>query len=337
MSTLQRNAYFDNARLLFITLVVFGHLLQPFVAGSDLLGSLYTWIYTFHMPAFIMIAGYFAKGSKEPAYIGKLAKKLLIPYVIFQIIYTIYYFLIDKKGWLVDSIFYPHWSLWFLFSLFCWHLLLILYRKMPALVGIGIAVLLGVIIGYFDRVGHMFSLSRTFVFFPYFLIGYWLSEKHIHVLKQKKFQVTSVLILITTAALVYYLPHINSGWLLASQSYSSLGVDYTGSIYRFTVYLTSILIAFSVLALVPSRRFSFTVLGERTLYVYLLHGFIVQYFRQGEILQVSNVIEFIGLLVLSVLIVVILSSKCIMTVTEPIIEVSSKRFHRFIEKRRMET
>lgn len=337
MSELQRNAYFDNARLLFISLVVFGHLIQPFVSGSTPIASLYTWIYTFHMPAFIMIAGYFAKGSKDPSYIATLAKKLLIPYVIFQIIYTIYYFLIDKKGWLVDSIFYPHWSLWFLFSLFSWHLLLILYRKIPAFAGIALALLLGVIIGYFDQVGHMFSLSRTFVFFPYFLIGYWLSERHINLLKQKKLQISAVLILISTATLIYYLPHINSGWLLASKSYSSLGVEYAGSIYRLSVYLTSLLIAFSVLALVPRRRFSFTVLGERTLYVYLLHGFIVQYFRQGDILQANNLLEFSGIVLLSVVIVVLLSSKFMMTITEPIIEVSSKGWQELLDKRRLES
>src|SRR5690625_1678034 len=222
---MERNAYFDNAKLLLIFLVVFGHLIQPFIGDTKSLGTLYTWIYTFHMPAFIFLAGFFAKGSGNISYIIKLAQKLIIPYILFQSIYTGYYFFIGKSNWLTDSIFYPHWSLWFLFSLFCWHLLLILYRKVPALIGIGIAVFLGLVIGYFDKVGHAYSLSRTFVFFPYFLIGYWVSMDHIRLLKRRSFQIASILIMITIAVAIYYLPDINSGWLLASKSYSRLGVE----------------------------------------------------------------------------------------------------------------
>src|SRR5699024_11801154 len=82
------------------------------------------------MPAFIFLAGFFAKGAGNMSYITKLAKKLLIPYLIFLIIYTGYYFLIGKDGWQLEM-FYPHWALWFLFSLFSWHMLLILFKKMP--------------------------------------------------------------------------------------------------------------------------------------------------------------------------------------------------------------
>src|SRR5699024_2365766 len=83
----------------------------------------------------------------------------------------------------------------------------------------------------------------------------------------------------TVAVAIYYLPDINSGWLLASKSYGTLGVDYFGGFARLAVYGTSTLMAASVLAWVPERRVSITYLGERTLYVYLLHGFFIQYFR----------------------------------------------------------
>ena len=48
-----RNAYFDNAKLILIFLVVFGHMIQPFIDDSNAIHSLYTWMYTYHMPAFI--------------------------------------------------------------------------------------------------------------------------------------------------------------------------------------------------------------------------------------------------------------------------------------------
>lgn len=326
---MERNAFFDNARLLLITLVVFGHIIQPITFDSKSLASLYTWIYTFHMPAFIMIAGYFAKGSSDSKYLLTLVKKLLIPYVIFQIVYTGYYFLIDKKDWLIDSIFYPHWSLWFLFSLFCWHMLLILYKHVRPVVGIVIAIIIGVTIGYFDSIGHMFSLSRTFVFFPYFLIGYWISEQQMMALKRVPIKIASLVVMTVFAVAIYYLPDVNTDWLLASKSYGALGVEWGGSLFRFTVYMTSLLMAFSVLAWIPKRRFSFTKLGERTLYVYLLHGFIVQYLRQEDIIQVTNIFDFIGVIAITIIIVFLLSSKFFMTVTEPMIELSTRRWNDF--------
>src|SRR5699024_10344574 len=112
----------------------------------------------FHMPAFIFLAGFFAKGSGTIQYIVNLAKRLLIPYLIFQLLYTGYYFLIGKNNWATDHIFYPHWSLWFLISLFCWHLLLILYKKAPAYLGLTIALLSGIMIGYLDNIEQTFSL-----------------------------------------------------------------------------------------------------------------------------------------------------------------------------------
>ncbi len=330
---MDRNPYFDNAKLLLIFLVVFGHLIQPFINDFQSLGALYTWVYTFHMPAFIFLAGFFAKGSGNITYILNLAKKLIVPYLLFQGIYTGYYFFIGKSNWLTDSVFYPHWSLWFLFSLFCWHLLLIVYRKAPAIAGIAIAILIGVLIGYFDKVGHTFSLSRTFVFFPYFLLGYWISMDQIRVLKRHSFRIISIFLMAVIAVAIYYLPDINSGWLLASKSYSRLGVDTLGSIARLTVYSTSIIMSASVLSWIPERRFSFTYLGSRTLYVYLLHGFIIQYFRQTNFLQMENFVDFLGFVVISAFIVVLLSSKFIVSLWQPLIEISTSRLRRFFRRK----
>src|SRR5699024_2332593 len=148
-------------------------------------------------------------------------------------------------------------------------------------------------IGYFDQVGHMFSLSRTFVFFPYFLIGYWTTRSQIKMLQRPFVRSAAVVIMATSALIIYILPDINTGWLLASKSYSTLGVEMMGSLARLSVYVTSTIMAASFLAWMPTKRFSFTSLGERTLYVYLLHGFVVQFFRQTELLTMNNIFDFL--------------------------------------------
>ena len=329
---MERNAYFDNAKLCLIFLVVFGHMIQPFIHDSTSVKTLYTWIYTFHMPAFIFLAGFFAKGSGNIKYIVNLAKKLLFPYIIFQLIYSGYYFLIGKPNWFTEHIFYPHWSLWFLVSLFCWHIILIIYKRIPPIWGITLALIVGIMIGYFDNVEHTFSLSRTFVFFPFFLIGYWTDMKYVEQLKRRWIKVTSALVLIAMALAIYYLPDINYGWFLASKSYDTLGLERLGGLARITVYMTAALMATAVLTWIPKQRFSFTVLGERTLYVYLLHGFFIQYFRQYDILTLSSFTDLIVIIVISLLIVIILASKVSISIWQPLIELNSSRLRKYVRQ-----
>lgn len=330
---MERNAYFDNARVLLIFLVVFGHMIQPFIDGSQGLNTLYMWMYTFHMPAFIFLSGFFAKGSGNRKYILKLIKKLIFPYLIFQLIYTVFYFYIGKAGW-QTSMFYPHWSLWFLLSLFCWHMLLYWFKKIPPALGILIAVQIGLIIGYFGEIGHTFSLSRTFVFFPFFLLGFWLKEKHIMWLKQRAVKVIALMIMAIIAVAIYYAPDFNSGWLLASKSYVALGAPEYGGVARLLVYLTSTVMAMSVMAWVPAKKGLFTYIGSRTLYVYLLHGFFVQYFRAADMFKVDHVLDVFGLGLLSALIVLLLSSKPILSLAQPMIEVSTSKMRGLFTNKR---
>jgi len=329
---MERNAYFDNAKLFLIFFVVFGHMIQPYVDGSQNVGTFYTWLYTFHMPAFIFLAGFYAKGTGTIDFIINLAKKLLIPYLIFQTIYTIYYFYIGKDGWLTESLFYPHWSLWFLISLFSWHMLLIVYKKMHPAIALTMAIVLGIIVGYFDPIGHLFSLSRTFVFFPFFLLGHLVSMEQLMILKQKKVKVLSVVTMSVLALAIYFMPDINSGWLLASKSYSTLGMETYGSVARFTVYTIAFLMAASFLAWVPMRRFAFTKLGERTLYVYLLHGFIVQLFRNFNILEMNHLGHWLGFMALSAIIVIVLSTNTVMTIWQPLVEGKATRLRKVFQK-----
>src|SRR5690625_2728403 len=106
-----------------------------------------------------------------------------------------------------------------------------------------------------------------------------------------------------------------------------------GSFARLSVYMTSTLMAMSILAWIPEKRFSFTSLGERTLYVYLLHGFIIQYFREADVLQMTNIIDFIGVVVISAAIVFILSSKLIVSLWQPLIEGSTSRLRNYFRRK----
>src|SRR5690625_2984880 len=166
----------------------------------------------------------------------------------------------------------------------------------------------------------MFSLSRTFVFFPFFLIGYWLTKDHVMIIRKKSIRIISLLIMINIAIGIYLAPEFNSGWLLASKSYDVLGLPELGGLARLLVYSTSALMVISVLAWVPEKEYTFTKLGSRTLYVYLLHGFFIGLFREFDLFVVNNIVDVFGLAAISAAIVWILCSKPILELWQPFIE-----------------
>ena len=62
-----RIAKWDNARWILITLVVICHFFENYL-GNPVANSLFFYVYTFHMPAFFLIAGLFSKKTVETPY-----------------------------------------------------------------------------------------------------------------------------------------------------------------------------------------------------------------------------------------------------------------------------
>ena len=87
-----RDYFFDNARAVLIFLVVLGHMIQPYTSESNYMLALYLVIYSFHMPTFLFISGYFAKHLDKPNYLENVAKKLLAPYAIFYAFFQFFCF-----------------------------------------------------------------------------------------------------------------------------------------------------------------------------------------------------------------------------------------------------
>src|SRR5699024_7583925 len=153
------------------------HIIQPFYEENTMLYSLYTTIYLFHVAGFILISGYFAKGFRRPGYLTKIAKKTLPPFIIFQIIYT--FVLVSANNYMGEDttvdlivVLAPRFTLWFLLSFFCWHVFLFFFatfRWWTVLVAFAIGISIRVI-----DVNTFFSITRTFVFFPFFLRGFYL-------------------------------------------------------------------------------------------------------------------------------------------------------------------
>lgn len=87
MGFVVRHGFIDNARAIAILLVVFGH-------TDGVAKNVITFIYSFHMPAFFFMSGFLLRNSKLQhgpfAYMKSQARSLLIPYLFFGFLSTIY-------------------------------------------------------------------------------------------------------------------------------------------------------------------------------------------------------------------------------------------------------
>ncbi|ARK30511.1 acyltransferase family protein [Halalkalibacter krulwichiae] len=317
----ERNPYFDNAKAILIFLVVLGHILSEFLYENSFISSLYLFIFLFHMPAFILISGYFARGVHKRGYIKNLAKKLLVPYIVFQVFYTFYYVAIFGNDVSI-SLFTPRWALWFLLSLFLWNVMLLLFTKIRF--GLLVAVSLSLLIGYISQIDGFLSLSRTFFFFPFFLLGYYLKKEHFIKLTTNPKKVISLGIMALLFIVVYLIMPIDErAWLMGKQPYENLGdvsLEFAW-LARSAVYLIMAVVTFLFLSLVPTRKTFFTHIGQYTITIYLLHMLLVKLLHESPLVTMIIKQDLYWLLVVFAFVIVyLLSRKTVRLLMKPIIK-----------------
>ncbi len=314
----KRNPYFDNIKFILILLVVIGHTIEPFIHKHRLIYATYKVIYTFHMPLFILISGYFAKKAIRNRNYTKLIHNYLVPYLIFQILYSVMYFGVENKATYTLRLFTPYFTLWFLLTVFTCHLILPWLLKLPA--PMVWALLAGAAIGYINLDGKFLSLSRTFVFLPFFLAGYRAEERHFTFFQTRKRKLAAPFILLSLFICFYWVfPDFTSKWLTGSYSYQELGVaEWHGGVYRLLLYIVQTLAIVSILALVPRRETFYTPRGSRTLYVYLFHGLIIRSLdRMGFFHSIQSPMELLSLLPASIALTFLLSTETVERLTRP--------------------
>lgn len=285
-----RDYGFDNIRALLIVCVVFAHLLEirsPFSFG----GALYRIIYSFHMPVFLFICGLFAKFDRT-----KLLFGLLIPYLMLQTAYIFF------QRWLYGTNILlqfttPYWLLWFLLALFFYHLLLPLYdvssprKRLAAWL---FAFVLSLAAGYDATVGYSMTLSRLLTFQPWFLLGFYGRNASLKI-PHRIMKILILIGLILCVILLHYWP-ITNNMLYGSYPYATLKYHAGTRLFLSILALLWILFFCFVLKPVLSIRIPvITALGQNTLPVFLLHGFIVKYIGYCHPQILENPVHFLAI------------------------------------------
>jgi fucose 4-O-acetylase-like acetyltransferase len=330
-TTLARVPLWDNARWIAITLMVVGHAVLKLTAESDAAYTVYLFIYAFHIPLFVAVSGFFAKsGPPGMRQLQRLLTDIVFPYFIFETIWTLVHWLLGGTFRLDYST--ASWTLWFLIALFVWRLI------MPYLVllryPLTIAIIASVGAGYSSSIDSTFALSRTIGLLPFFILGW----------KVRQWQVTDRWLALGSAAVwrwragalalfmaMAIVIAANSDVLRAAkirrfvlydEPYAAIGYDqiWAGGI-RLGLMLLAFALIVSFLMLMPRHRTWFSSWGAATMYIYLLHSFVLYPLRESGILdgpQPGWVLP--GMILLSVGISALLSQPFVRKIARPLVE-----------------
>lgn len=273
----QRDAFFDNAKYLAIVLVAMGHSWEPLKGDSRILEAAYTVVYSFHMPAFIIISGFFSRSfDMRPDRLKRLITGVAVPYIVFETAYPLFKRVVDHDPHQEISLLDPWYLTWFLVALFVWRLTTPIWKlvRHPLPLAIGIAMLASVS----PSIGDDLDLQRVLQFLPYFVLGLCMKPEHFRLVRRRWVRIAAVPVFLFALAFGWWaVPRMNTGWFYHRDSAQELGAPWwCGPVMVLAMFGCSLLLTACFFSWVPGRRMWFTALGAGTLYGYLLHGFLVK-------------------------------------------------------------
>lgn len=276
-----RDNIWDNYKGILIFLVVYAHFLWEYSEKYEntKIDYLVTFIYIFHMPAFIFCSGFFSKSTNSKS--RRTISKLFIHYIIFNTLLMVYEYYFHK---ILPNIFYPQNSYWYLFSLISWRMIIPYFENEYFL--ILKSFLIGLIVGYDQYITiNLLSFKRTFAFFPFFVLGYKIKKKHF----KRLFNLTNklfikIIFIITFFTYSYILYNdIKKRKINFTHKMLLMGFyNYNNEILkRIQLFIISLIMIFLLLFSLPNKKIPIiTMIGRNSLYVYLFHRVFTLLFFQ---------------------------------------------------------
>ena len=244
MNTSIRNQGLDVLKAVLAWLVILGHILQIQIANGNtdfLSGQIEYFIYSFHMPLFIAITGYFLYGKKVEiqSFIKKRSVQLLVPCLVFGLIIGFYDYFIGHSSIQLAVKDFILSDLWYLKSLY-----IILLVSLPFLLfRTNISKVIGVVIvlAISALFGGIFLLALQA---PAFLFGYFLHAFEVRLEGKKLISIIIFVIalLLFVSELTIFRPDINTNCLNILQFNSS--AEFVNYANRILLALTGILVIF---------------------------------------------------------------------------------------------
>jgi len=258
------------------------------------MGGVINVVYSFHMPAFILISGYLSK--RVETHRKKELDTLLWPFIIFQILYFAFCKISGVYGPSINP-FTPIYLNWYIIALFVWRLVLPYFKffdKWIVVIGlIGLSVIAGAFIN-----NSFLSMYRFFYYFPLFAIGYYIDDLEIMIQRMSGVKWLFVVGFVMGVLVIFYLsysyPTIRTTINYALTPDQNYGGELKNILVRLCGFCITTFMTFGFIVTCyitkPLSKPLFLVsdTGRNSISVYYIHGFIALY--------VSTIIDELSLL-----------------------------------------
>lgn len=278
----ERRDYWDMVKGALAILVVLGHTLDGYLDSGNLVKSVHLFIYYFHMPLFIFISGLFTKNLTWERTVSKFLYFIKLT-LLAQIIYALNSY-ISTGIFDFDFSYMGAWP-WYAFACSAFIIFTYVLQKFNNISVLILSIFIGIIIGYESKIFMEYSLSRIFVFYPFFYLGYMTNlEKLEKLIQDKRRKYISLLMLLTIFIVTYFNMESIEGLIKVFKGvypYSYLEGFYSdyklyGPILRAVMYVVSTAISLMFLTSLSTCQCEFFKrLGKYSLEIYLLHFTVI--------------------------------------------------------------
>ena len=267
-----RDYRLDRAKGILIFAVVLGHLMartSPW--ESPVLGAPMYLIYSFHMPAFVFLAGITAKSNRLPE---RVLNFLVLLAAVLPLMWVwMWAFGLDPDY----SFLTPFWYSWFLLSMAWWMITVPFIERFPrtmlvASLGVG---LFGGVLPILDT---ELSAARTMAFWPFFVIGKLYGKQIIDWAGSLAIWQKLGLSFAALATVGYfYVDQVDHHWLYGSLNFAHFHVSIPEGVgLRLIMDIAAVLMTLALLSWLTDRNGLIAKIGKHSLAIYVLHGFVVR-------------------------------------------------------------
>ncbi|MBD5184060.1 MAG: acyltransferase family protein [Bacteroidales bacterium] len=308
-----RNIVFDLLKLFAIFLVLWGHVIQQFTILPGVENKTYQIIYSFHMPLFMMISGYFAVSIIKKGFwevVWQKVQQLIIPATVGGVVIGLLLVYFESQFSVLQIPKFLFGCLWFLKSAFICTLFYWIGAKIiPTHQWIGLLVTL--------LISQLINIFSIRFMYPSFLLGVWIRQNYDFFQKYRK-SITIVsgflwLVLVLSFTSDTYKAQWGGYFVSSTINSASLVHIY----HRFITGLCGAVFYIGLFEIIFSKISSPVVsraskIGQYTLGIYILQSIILEtifsriiHVRSSETFFLDMVVAPLGSIIILILCLVI--------------------------------
>ncbi len=264
----ERTLYLDACKGFLSFLVVFGHCVALYMEDDPVCRGLFWVIYSFHMPAFFFLSGYFSRRREKS--VDELFQSIILPALPFELLYQALHLALGMEN--AYPFLTPVFCYWYLFALFAARSILKTAVQIRGI--LPLSVLAALLAGFNPYIGEYFALSRFLCVFPFFLLGYFLRDTQLSKIRTAKWYavITGIILAAVLLILGYAIAEGNVDLFRMHTPYTK----WTDLFVRGIQMLVAAIMILVLLRLAPEKRNLLTHFGTGGYLVYIFNFYFVE-------------------------------------------------------------